>query len=224
MKPLLAVVVACLVMGASIDAQANIVNGIDVLPGSYSASVGPGSSATSVDGSPLSVWGGEYTTDPYGGVLTKTIGYASVDMFDVSARAEILKSSWQQPSVWAHASGGWRFRPLHDSLLFNLDITYEQWVPFVWMAKVTLTDVTAMASLISIEAWPNLISSPQTYELVANHEYGLFIEARSWVVDIGTASMHITASIESVPEPGTMFLLGFCLMGVVGLRKKFLNN
>jgi hypothetical protein len=30
--------------------------------------------------------------------------------------------------------------------------------------------------------------------------------------------------IESVPEPGTMFLLGFGLMGVVGLRKKFLNN
>lgn len=77
--------------------------------------------------------------------------------------------------------------------------------------------------VIQLLAWGDIAVAQR---ILPEHKTRLYadiqerLEFEEVVVDIGDASMRITASIELVPEPTTMLLIGLGLVGLAELRKK----
>lgn len=180
MRPLLVVLVACLALGASIDARADVVNGIDILSQSYTIhsewsynwyTMPPGSTwfsggsgtndQSSTDGSPIS-FGQVGLNNPPGIGLTVEEIDTSIDSFSFSNYAFAaldhpqLSSDGNEyylgpPVTKTSDQASWTFEPIGTTLDVGLNIYEYNFLGNYAGMVVSLQDITDSTTLLSID-------------------------------------------------------------------------
>jgi hypothetical protein len=241
MKPLLVVLVACLAVGASIDARADVVNGIDILSKSYTIhsewmyrwqgnpTYFKGTNdQSSADGSPISF---AMDSNPPGAVAISTsISGFSFHNYAYAHQAGI------NPLLASTATNDqaiWQFKPVGTTLDVGLKIHEFNMLDLYADTVISLQDVTDSTTLLSIDTryerthpehpptycdgWgPCTIDKTEVFAVNPNHIYQFRISAWSAVYDGDEAAQSVTVTLTSVPEPSPLWLLWIGLCGLYG--------
>jgi hypothetical protein len=173
---------------------------------------------SSSDGTPISI---SVASSPY---QYSTAG-ASIDLLSYSLGMSEppwggVPIDFTGSHMGISADATWRFQPLNTSLFLGLDGSYDSGWPNCDHFQISLTDLSASTSLLSMD-----VSSPmpqhQTYNFTVDlsHEYEFRIFGWAGADDHSTTNFTATATI-SAPESSALFLLGPGLIGVALLRRK----
>lgn len=238
MKFLLFVFMAIFAAVAAFDAEADVINGIEILSQKYSVhsawcyqwegnpTVQGHDDRSSTDGSPVSFG----MMDPLGGAVSISNG---IDRFSFHNEAHAMLAGWNPVMSWTSTKdqASWQFKPLGTTLGIDLDISESNDLCLYAGIMISLQDMTDSTTLMSLDTFAarNINPEPTTppcafgecvmeidelFAVSPAHLYEFKISAWSNIYDGDYALQSVTASlISTVPEPSSLWLLCLGLSG-----------
>lgn len=227
-----ALVVLC---GSPSRLYADFVDGIQMVSQSYSISaqwnehvLRDGLDTIYTGGYDLSTSDGTPVTASTVDILHYLGAHSSIGSFSLSDYASTAIAAYG--SVQTQAQGLWDFSPEGSSLNVNLSIHAQySWYGLAYGGlSVTLTDMTTSSTLLNVvnpvEPYSNPVGyygqTNYTFVVDPSHVYEFVLSGHSNDFDGDGISLDISAVVTSVPEPASLSLLAFGLLGVTLLRRQ----